>query len=428
MHYQIARGIIGLTLTLTLITCLVLSQAHAHGKAKPLVPTPASLKRDMVFPNTADYLVLTADLHTHSVFSDGHVWPNVRVEEGLRDGLDILAITEHLEWQPHRADLPNPDRNRAYAIAREAATDEPILVVPGVEITRELPTGHINAIFVENANPLVQVDAGADDAAGMAAGLDALPDWGSEREVIEYYVRTGLWAADAAASAANAQGAFLFWNHPSWSEQAPDGKPPVSPQHQRWFSEKLLHGIEVVNGVSYSPESFQLALDNDLALIGTSDVHDLIDWDYPPALGGHRPVTLVFAGSAEMAAVRAALFAKRTAVWFQDTLLGRQSELAPLVKASIVVTSAHYLPETTLVQVRLENRSSVPFQLKNLSDFGDQNNPGSVTLPALGALTLELATGVRLAEISWPVRVLNAYTTPNTQLVTTLSSPVTDAE
>ena len=189
-----------------------------------------------------------------------------------------------------------------------------------------------------------------------------------------------------------------------------------------------MHGIEVVNGVSYSPESFQLAIDNDLALIGTSDVHDLIDWDYLPELGGHRPVTLVFATSAQMTAVRAALFAKRTAVWFQDTLMGRERELAPLVKASIVVTSAHYLPETTLVQVRLENRSSVPFQLQNLSNFGDQNNPGPVTLPALGALTLELATGVRLAEISWPVRVVNAYTTPNTQLVITLSSPVADAE
>ena len=157
-------------------------------------------------------------------------------------------------------------------------------------------------------------------------------------------------------------------------------------------------------------------------------MHDLIDWDYLPELGGHRPVTLVFATSAQMTAVRAALFAKRTAVWFQDTLLGRERELAPLVKASIVVTSAHYLPETTLVQVRLENRSSVPFQLQNLSNFGDQNNPGPVTLSALGALTLELATGVRLAEISWPVRVVNAYTTPNKQLVITLSTPIAEAE
>ena len=54
------------------------------------------------------------DLHTHSVFSDGHVWATIRVSEALRDGLDGLAITEHLEFQPHLADIPHPDRNRAY--------------------------------------------------------------------------------------------------------------------------------------------------------------------------------------------------------------------------------------------------------------------------------------------------------------------------
>jgi hypothetical protein len=38
----------------------------------------------------------------------------IRVEEALRDGLDGIAITEHLEWQPHLKDIPHPDRNRAY--------------------------------------------------------------------------------------------------------------------------------------------------------------------------------------------------------------------------------------------------------------------------------------------------------------------------
>ena len=52
--------------------------------------------RVIVFPDTKDYKTIVADLHTHSVFSDGHVWPNIRVEEALRDGLDALAITEHL--------------------------------------------------------------------------------------------------------------------------------------------------------------------------------------------------------------------------------------------------------------------------------------------------------------------------------------------
>ena len=56
------------------------------------------------------------DLHTHSVFSDGHVWPRIRVEEALRDGLDGLAVTEHVEYQPHRADLPTA-HDRSFQIA-----------------------------------------------------------------------------------------------------------------------------------------------------------------------------------------------------------------------------------------------------------------------------------------------------------------------
>ena len=84
--------------------------------------------RAIEFPDTADYQTLTVDLHTHSVFSDGHVWPKIRVEEALRDQLDALAITEHLEYQPHRADILHPDRNRAYDIAADAAKNSDLIV------------------------------------------------------------------------------------------------------------------------------------------------------------------------------------------------------------------------------------------------------------------------------------------------------------
>ena len=41
----------------------------------------------------------------HSVFSDGSVWPDIRVEEAKKDGLDVIAITEHLEYQPWKDDI-----------------------------------------------------------------------------------------------------------------------------------------------------------------------------------------------------------------------------------------------------------------------------------------------------------------------------------
>jgi hypothetical protein len=83
---------------------------------------PAADDRIIRFPDIPGYRTLKGDFHQHTVFSDGKVWPNIRVEEGTRDGLDAMAITEHLEWQPHQADLPNPDRNRSYEIAHQAAS------------------------------------------------------------------------------------------------------------------------------------------------------------------------------------------------------------------------------------------------------------------------------------------------------------------
>jgi len=75
------------------------------------------------YPDIEGYLTLKTDLHMHSVFSDGSVWPDIRVQEALMDGLDAIAITEHLEYQPHLADIPHPDRNRAIALAQQEAKD-----------------------------------------------------------------------------------------------------------------------------------------------------------------------------------------------------------------------------------------------------------------------------------------------------------------
>ena len=92
--------------------------------------------------------IVSTDLHIHTTFSDGSVWPNIRVEEALKEGLDLISITDHLEYQPHRKDLPNPDRNRSYDIAEGAAEKSKLTVIRGAEITRSMPPGHINAVFI----------------------------------------------------------------------------------------------------------------------------------------------------------------------------------------------------------------------------------------------------------------------------------------
>ena len=253
--------------------------------------------RTIVFPDIPGYITLKCDLHIHTVLSDGLVWPAIRVEEAIRDGLDAISITDHLEYQPHKDDIPHSDRNRSYQLARQASGNSDLLVIHGAEITRAMPPGHANAIFLEDANAL---------------NLD------DPMEVFREAKR---------------QGAFIFWNHPNWTAQREDGVATLTELHQQLFAEGFLNGIEIVNEDTYSDEALQIALDHNLTLLGNSDIHGLIDWQYDVPGGGHRPVTLVFAKERTESSLKDALEARRTAVWFNNTLVGRSEFLVPLNRA-----------------------------------------------------------------------------------------------
>jgi hypothetical protein len=378
---------------IALLTSLfVAATAQSHGGA-----TAVSDKvRAIEFPDTADYQTLTVDLHTHSVFSDGHVWPKIRVEEALRDQLDALAITEHLEYQPHRADILHPDRNRAYDIAADAAKNSDLIVIRGSEITRDAPAGHINAVFIDDANKLIKVDKPPADTS----------------DVLAYYSAAKEWPAQKAVEAAQAQNAFIFWNHPYWTRQAPDGIARMNEFHAANARNGLLHGIEVANGNTYSEEAFQLALDYNLTLIGVSDVHDLIDWDYKPHEGGHRPVTLVFTKAKTAAAIKEALFARRTVVWFRNLLIGREQQLQPLLAASLSASPLSYRATTQVAEVTLSNVSDADFDLRYTGDYTFMNNADRITVPAHGHIKLQIKPGKRSKNLTLPFVVENTLTAP----------------
>ena len=220
----------------------------------PAVWAQTSDGRKMKFPDIPGYLTLKCDFHMHTVFSDGSVWPDIGVEEAIKDGLDAIALTEHLEYQPHSEDIPHPDRNRAHQVAVDYFKGGDLIIINGSEVTRDMPPGHSNAIFINDANKLLQDDP------------------------IHVFRE------------AKNQGAFVFWNHPHWTSQAKDGIARLTDMHRQMIKERLLDGIEVVNDRTYSAEALQIALDNDLAIIGTSDIHGLVDWRYNVPEGGHRPI------------------------------------------------------------------------------------------------------------------------------------------
>ena len=54
----------------------------------------ASTPNKIIVPNVEGRLTLKGDFHIHTMFSDGSVWPEARVQEALWEGLDVLAITD----------------------------------------------------------------------------------------------------------------------------------------------------------------------------------------------------------------------------------------------------------------------------------------------------------------------------------------------
>ncbi|MCB9059376.1 MAG: PHP domain-containing protein [Calditrichae bacterium] len=334
--------------------------------------------RKIIFPDIPGYRTLKCDLHQHTVFSDGAVWPTVRVAEAVIDNLDAIAVTEHLEYQPHKDDIPHPDRNRAYEIESKASENDSLIIISGSEITRSMPPGHSNAIFLTDANKLLLDDP------------------------LEVF------------KAAKEQGAFTFWNHPNWTAHRKDGIATLTDMHKMLIKEGLLNGIEVVNEYTYSDEALQIALDNNLTMLGTSDIHGIIDWEYDVPGGGHRPVTLVFANEKSTNGIKQGLENRRTVVFFNDMLIGRPEHLLPLLKASVTISEAKYQKGKQVLNVTLHNNTSCEFQLQNKSKYTLHNSGDLVTIKPLSDITIEVKTIEVLDKVKLNFTVLNAVTAPAT--------------
>lgn len=340
------------------------AQGHSHTSTSPLS-----------FPDIPGYISLKADLHQHTVFSDGNVWPTIRVQEALMEGLDVISLTEHLEYQPHKDDIPHPDRNRSYNLALAEAADHNLLIVHGSEITRSAPVGHSNAVFITDANPLL--------------AKDSLTPF---RE-------------------AKKQGAFVFWNHPAWYAQSPAGTPVLSKFQQERIRDKELHGIEVINSLDYAEESLALAIEHNLTIMGTSDIHGLIAWDYIEK-GNHRPITLIFTRERNQAAIREALFAGRTVAVYNKLMVGRPEYLEPLLQACLRINKAMYIPKTQVLEVELENVSSSDLMFENQMPYTFYSSQPVFEIPAKRTFTLQIKTLEVKEHIQLQLKALGAYTAP----------------
>ena len=378
------------------------------------------MDRIINFPNTDKYKVIVADLHTHSVFSDGAVWPNVRVEEAVRDGIDLLAITEHLEYQPHIDDIPHPDRNRSFDIAEDIAKNKDLTVINGAEITRMFPPGHINAIFIEDANKLIYLDETKISEAKEI--LKEVPEESltnyEDLSWLEDAALASLWPVKSALIEARNQNAFTFWNHPAWSSEEFIGQPMLREIHKEFFRDNLLHGIEVANGDGYSEEAFRIALEYGLTVLGTSDVHGLIDWDYPSSIGAHRPVTLILSESNSIDAIKSSLFSGKTVVWFKNNLIGLENNILELTNSYLKAKKLEILENSDIARVEIENVSDMRFIIQVLDQSSVVNESNLIEIAPNEKTVLQIDNGIDKGSLD--VKILNAFIAPNKNLLTTL--------
>ena len=337
-------------------------------------------RNEILIPDIPGYKTLKGDFHMHTIFSDGEVWPSVRVQEAYIEGLDVVAITEHIEHRPH-LDYLTGDHNTAYEIAAPSAERHNILLVRSAEISRSMPPGHLNALFLEDANKLDTEDY-----------MDAIEE-------------------------ANRQGGFLFWAHPGWLAQQPDTN-KWWPIHEELVQRGWLHGVEVYNWDEWYPIAFGWCNDKNLAYIANTDAHMVAAYRFNLARY-HRPMTLVFAEERTVESIRDAMFARRTAAFFLNNLAGPEHLLRELFDASVEVREPFMVSEKGVARLELANPTDLTFILENSSPLND--SPQKITLRPRSSviITCNIADG----EVRLPYSVANLHTGMEENLEVELAIP-----
>jgi len=343
----------------------------------------------LMIPMVESYQVMKCDLHQHTVFSDGLVWPTIRVEEAWSEGLDAISITDHVEYQPHREDIPTK-HNRGYELSRESAERQNLILIQGTELTRHTPPGHFNAIFISDASGFIE-----------------------ERE------KGNLHLDKQAIALAAAQDAFIFWNHPGWKMDEVEGSYAWTPFLQDLHDEGWIDGIEVINGFTFHRKALDWCLDYNLTVLGTSDIHNLVAHEYRSEHGATRSMTLAFVKERSAEGLRDALENRRTIAWSTETLAGSERWLDALFDACVTLEPAHATDE----------RGRQYHEVRNQSDFHwtlERQNPSADTWPETIHLNPRTSQVIRInpaqgpSEASYWVR--NAYIRSDRNLLVTLKA------
>lgn len=334
------------------------------------------IRHEIILPQVRGLNIYKADLHTHTIFSDAHVTPEYRVQEAWLDGLDVIAITEHVEYRDYEQKMIDflsgylpadteavntnlldkgpekggiqVDLNLPIRLAEKAGERYGIVVVPGAEISRTPETiGHYNAIFVKDINTIYHPDC------------------------YESFRR------------AKAQGALVVHNHPGWRRPSME----IGPFEQRAYDEGLIDGIETFNSADLYPQAIDRAKKYGFFMVGATDAHISVARDYLM----HTPIrnmTMIFAKDKSLESLREALVNGMAIAYGWGTLSGEESLLKDLFKASMQ-TCVERTDAKGVCTVAITNTTSISYTLRIGGD-----NP--FALAPFTTATVQVAAGAKL--------------------------------
>ncbi len=320
------------------------------------------------------FYVLRGDFHMHTTRSDGHLTPYDRVVETWAYGYDVMAITDHRNYEAYREALPVAE--------------------------------HIGMVLVR----------------GMETGLDAREHLVALNFADTYQTQDEhSWSALPGGSTVYYQdqwqsiveaGAYMIYAHPHVGLQ----------DEMLWgIQQGYLKGIEIKtddsnsgwgtvfsHGTDWYPFAFDWALEHNLAVFATTDVHHTRG-------DTHLATTLVFAEEKSVEGVMEAVNAGRTVADFNGLYCGTEQHLEMLIHNLIEVYFVH--PDTSSIVVKNSGPMNIEFNVEGITTE-------SVELQPFGSVFVDIA-GNQHSQISLKWNNLWISSTEN---LITIHSPSTLTE